>query len=101
MLRFDTSWPPIHAGPWPRPSVALAERGHVCNPDEFSWLNNAPETLKWARESAVESAHNHGAVVRALGLLINRPADVWGHWWTAENNGGEVMRIVHLLHLTK
>lgn len=57
MPTFDTSQPPISAGLWPRPSVGLAEGGHVCNPRTLSRLNNAPETLKWARESVTESTH--------------------------------------------
>lgn len=56
MLTLDTSQPPIYL--WPQPTLVLTERGHLCNPNKLSWLNIAPETLKWGSQSVMESTHN-------------------------------------------
>lgn len=34
-----------------------------------------------------------GAVVRALGLLTNRPVGVWSIWWMAEKHGDEAIHV--------
>lgn len=71
MLTFDTSPPPPIS---PRPSLQKEATSLIL------MGYHGPERLNWATESVVESTQP-GTVVRALGLLVNRPVDVRGHWW--------------------